>query len=312
MEFRVDNPEPGVRLDTWLHRRLPDRSRSLLSRWIGEGRVRVDGRRVKPRHHPVVGEVVRIECPDAPEKGLEGEAMDLSVLHEDEHLLVLDKPPGVCVHPSGGHERHTLVHGLLHHCKEGLSRGGEPERPGIVHRLDRDTSGCLLVAKTDMAHEALAAQFADRAIGKTYHAITCGIVRPPEGRIEARIERHPVRRERMRVTRESRGRIALTLYRTVEPLSGATLLEVDLRTGRTHQIRVHLEHLGHPVFGDAVYGRRASRALAGQAGFRPDRQLLHASILSFRHPVTGEAMRLRVALPPDMRRALDRLRTPRN
>ncbi len=304
MELQVDSAPPGIRLDAWLHRQLPQLSRSLLARWIREGRVLVDGRRAKPRHALAAGQVVRVAPPPPPEPVLRPREMDLDILHEDSHLLVLDKKPGVMVHPGSGRGGSTLVDGLLHHCGGELAPTGDPLRPGIVHRLDQDTSGCLVVAKTAGAHRDLSRQFAGRSVAKRYLALACGRVVPAEGSIEAGIERNPARRDRMRASRQGGGRPALTRYRTLEPLEGASLLELDLHTGRTHQIRAHLQFLGFPVFGDESYGRRSTAALARQCGHRPARQMLHARFLAFGHPATREPMRFQAPAPPDFLEAL--------
>ena len=212
------------------------------------------------------------------------------------------------MHPSAGHEESTLVNALLHHCAGQLSGVGGVARPGIVHRLDQQTSGCLVVAKDDPTHVALSAQFAGRAVEKIYHAIVCGAVTPVRGDIRAAIARHPTHRKRMAVT-DGSGREAWTSYRVLEPLLEATLLEASLHTGRTHQIRVHFKHLGFPLLGDATYGSRQNKRLTGLTGYRALRQMLHAHKLTFKHPQTGQRMTFEAPRPADFKEALARLAT---
>ena len=235
------------------------------------------------------------------------QAMPLEILFEDAALLVLNKPPGRVVHPSAGHEENTLVNALLHHCAGQLSGIGGVARPGIVHRLDQDTSGCLVVAKDDATHLALAEQFAGRTVEKVYHAILCGDVPKIAGEIRANIARHPSHRKRMAVT-DGQGREAWTSYRVLERLQTATLVEALLHTGRTHQIRVHFLHLGFPVVGDAVYGIRQNQRLTERTGYVAPRQMLHARELSFIHPGTGKRQTFCAPLPEDFRGALVALR----
>ncbi len=216
----------------------------------------------------------------------------MEILHEDEWLLVVNKEAGVVVHPGAGHSRGTLVAGLLHHCRSLSSLGGA-DRPGIVHRLDKETSGCLLVAKTDEVHASLGGMFARREIRKTYLALVAGRLKKPAGSIEAPIARHPVHRQRMAVAREGRGREALTHYRMLAMAGGISLIECHPFTGRTHQIRVHLTHLGCPILGDAVYGRRGTLS----------RHMLHAWRLSFQHPKTGSPISVTAPLPGEFRSA---------
>ena len=215
-------------------------------------------------------------------------------MFEDADLLVLNKPPGLVVHPAAGHEQHTLVNALLHHCAGQLSGIGGVARPGIVHRLDKETSGCLVVAKNDTAHTALAEQFAGRQVEKIYHAIVCGEIPRDHGEIRAAIARHPNHRKRMAVT-DGRGREAWTSYRVLERLNAATLVEALLHTGRTHQIRVHFQHLGFPLVGDATYGNRQNKRLKEVTGYHAPRQMLHAQKLSFRHPRTNKKVTWRDA-----------------
>jgi 23S rRNA pseudouridine1911/1915/1917 synthase len=214
----------------------------------------------------------------------------------------VNKRAGMVVHPAAGNAEHTMVNALLHHCAGQLSGIGGVARPGIVHRLDKDTSGCLLVAKTDGAHNVLAAQFADRSIDKRYHAIVCGRTRFETGEIDAPIARHAVRRKEMAVT--ERGREARTGYRVLELMPRVTWIEATLHTGRTHQIRVHLQSIGHPLVGDKVYGLRQNARLREETGFAAPRQMLHASSLRFVHPTTHQTVEVRAPLPADLVAAL--------
>lgn len=306
--FIFEQSLPRARLDTFLHQRFPCVSRNTFQRLIREGAIRVEGAVVKPTHHPVAGQEVRIEWPDPKPPTVEPRDIPLTVLHEDRFLLVVLKPAGMVVHPAAGTEDDTLVNALLHHCRGSLSGIGGVERPGIVHRLDQFTSGLLVVAKDDQTHAALSSQFAHRQVRKVYDAIACGVVAPAEGEIDAAIMRHPNHRKVMTV--RDGGRSARTSYRTVEVLGGhrATLVEVRLHTGRTHQIRVHFKHLGFPLVGDAVYGKRANARLGEELGWTAPRQMLHARLLGFTHPASQEAMEFEAPWPDDFRATLGRLR----
>jgi 23S rRNA pseudouridine1911/1915/1917 synthase len=303
-EFIIDASLPLGRLDVFLRKKLPDLSRAAIQRLLAGGHIRVDGRIVKPAHPPRAGQTVTIEWPEARPAEARPEEMPLEILFEDEALLVLNKPAGVVVHPAAGHHEHTLVNALLHHCGAQLSGIGGVARPGIVHRLDKDTSGCLVVAKTDAAHLALSEQFSSRQVEKIYHAIACGRIPRESGSIEAAISRHPTQRKKMAVTGRA-GRQARSTYRVLERWRGATLVEVALHTGRTHQIRVHLAHLGFPVAGDLVYGRRANAILQEASGYSAPRQLLHAWRLALVHPRSGRRLVVHAPLPGDFSIALD-------
>lgn len=306
VRFVVEQSEPDLRLDAYLRERMPDVSRGTIQRLIESGFIRVNGRHAKLTQAPRAGDRIEVEWPAPQPAEARPQAMDLDVLFEDEQMLVLNKPPGLVVHPSVGHEDGTLVNALLHHCAGSLSGIGGVARPGIVHRLDKDTSGCLVVAKTDPAHLALAAQFAGRELRKTYQAVVCGRVEPGLGDIRAGIARHPNHRQRMAVT--SGGRDAWTTFRVRERLRGATWVEALLHTGRTHQIRVHFQHLGHPIVGDATYGKRPNARLAEETGYHPLRQLLHAWQIVLKHPASGETMTFEAPLPSDFEDALGSLR----
>ncbi|MBN2506883.1 MAG: RluA family pseudouridine synthase [Verrucomicrobia bacterium] len=305
--FVVGQSEPGQRLDTFLRRRYGAVSRSALQRLIEAGHITVDGKPVKPTHAPRAGETVRVFWPEARPAEAAPEDMPLEVLYEDSDVLVVNKPAGVVVHPSAGHDAHTLVNALLHHCRGQLSGIGGVQRPGIVHRLDLETSGCLVVAKSDAAHQALTAQFAARQITKVYHAILCGVLPRDQGDIRAAIARHPTHRKRMAVDEEN-GRDAWTSYRVLERWTEATLAEALLHTGRTHQIRVHFQFLGHPLAGDATYGARANQRLAERTGVHAPRVMLHAHRLSFVHPRTGRTVTREAPWPADFEAAAAALR----
>jgi len=304
-EITVGQSLPLERLDAFLRTQFPGVSRGTIQRLLAEGHIRVNGRQAKPSHHPRAGEVVSVSWPAADPPQARPEDMPLDILYEDEDLLALNKPPGLVVHPAAGHAAHTLVNALLHHCAGHLSGIGGVARPGIVHRLDKDTSGCLVVAKNDAAHLHLSAQFAARQTQKTYQAIVCGCVPGPGGEIDAPISRHRDDRKRMAV---GKGRAARTSFRVLERLRGATLLEVQLHTGRTHQIRVHFQHLGHPVAGDLVYGRRHNAHLRQTTGCVVPRQMLHARKLILSHPRTGRPLVFEAPLPPDFANTLSLLR----
>jgi 23S rRNA pseudouridine1911/1915/1917 synthase len=293
----VDARGAGQRLDRYLAGELAGLSRSQVKRLVLEGRVKVDGRPARPSHEVRPGEVVEVELPPpAPPPQPVPEAIPLRVVYEDGDVAVVDKPAGIAVHAGAGRTRGTLVNALL--AAVGTLSTLDPSRPGIVHRLDKDTSGLLVVAKTDEAHAALADQIRRRAVERWYLALLRG--EPPweERRVEAPIARHPVHRRRMAV--RPGGREAATDFTVRERLGGYTLVEAKLHTGRTHQIRVHARFVGHPVAGDPVYGRRGELGLG--------RQFLHAWRLAFAHPRTGARLEFRCPLPEDLQEVLDALR----
>lgn len=304
---------PADRIDRWLAAAVvrledaPSLSRSRLKSLILQGNVSDDsGKITDPSGAVKPGAVYRIAVPPPEAAEPEGQDLPLDVIFEDADLIVVDKPAGMTVHPAPGSPRDTLVNALIAHCGDSLSGIGGVRRPGIVHRIDKDTSGLLVVAKTDRAHAALAARFAAHDIDRAYLAMCFGNPVPPAGRIDAPIGRHPKDRKRMAVVAEARGRYAVTHYRTLERPEGAALLECRLETGRTHQIRVHLSHIGHPLIGDPVYGRghgaRLSRIpQASREAVRAfPRQALHAAVLGFDHPVTGEPLSFESPLPRDL------------
>ncbi len=301
--FTVSTEEEGLRLDLFLTGKEPSLSRAQIQRAIAEGRVLVNGRPIKAGRRVKTADAVAIGIPEAKPSGVTPEAIPLNIPYEDSSLLVVDKPAGMVVHPAAGHASGTLVNALLYHCRD-LSGIGGVLRPGIVHRLDKGTSGLLVVAKSDASHWGLAGQFKRREVKKTYLALVYGNPRTDEGRIEAAVGRHPTDRKKMS-TASRRGRPAVTLWRVRERFGVAALLEIDIETGRTHQIRVHLTGLGHPVVGDRVYGGAGRSRSVEDALLRArmkdlDRQALHACRLSFTHPLTGEALRFSSALPEDI------------
>ncbi len=307
--FVVEKSLPGGRLDAFLRGKFPVASRAALKRLIEQGDVLVNGRIVKPTHSPCAGEKVEIHWPDARPAEAQPEDIPLNILFEDKDLLVLNKPPGLVVHPASGNEEHTLVNALLHHCRGSLSGIGGVARPGIVHRLDKETSGCLVVAKNDQTHLALSEQFAERRVEKIYNAILCGEVARDSGEIRAAIARHPSHRKRMAVRDDDSGRAAHTSWRVLEKLNAATLVEARIHTGRTHQIRVHFQHLGYPLVGDITYGAKQNKKLVELTAYEAPRVMLHSRELSFIHPRTEKVMSFESPLPADFREALKLLRS---
>ena len=304
--FTLPETARGRRLDQALADLVPGQSRAALQRLLREGRVLIDGRPGRASGKVRGGERVSVDLPPPRPSEVAPEAIPLAVLYEDADLIAIDKPAGMTVHPGAGRRVGTLVAALLHHCRD-LSGVGGVERPGIVHRLDRDTTGVLVAAKNDVAHRSLAAQFKARTVRKTYEAVVWGRPRSLTGRIDAPIGRHPSARVRMAVDPE--GRPARTAWRIAAPLGPLTLLELTPETGRTHQIRVHLASIGHPVVGDPLYGgARAApagagpaerAALAGYAGMA-----LHARRLEILHPSTGAPLRLEAPRPEALERLI--------
>jgi 23S rRNA pseudouridine1911/1915/1917 synthase len=302
----VDAPDAGQRLDRWLAARLADVSRARLQGLIAEGHVRVDGATRKPSHRVVVGERIDVDIPPPPPEELEPEPIALSVVHEDAHVLVVDKPAGVVVHPGAGHARGTLAAAVLAHVP-GIVGVGGPRRPGVVHRLDKDTSGLLVIAKSPLAYESLTAQLASRTVRRVYLALVHGRMTATAGLVDKPIGRDPRDRTRMAVRSAGQGRRAITEFRVQERFSEFTYLEARLQTGRTHQIRVHLASLGHPIAGDAIYGGRRRPPLPVLL----DGLALHATALAFVHPISQARMEFASALPPRIERLLSHLRHAR-
>ena len=316
----ADADAAGLRLDKWLAEAVADLSRSRLKALIEDGRLTLDGAvATDPSAKVVEGAAYALAIPAPKAAEPEPEAMDLDILHEDADLIVLLKPAGLAVHPAAGNWTGTLVHGLLHHCAGSLSGIGGVERPGIVHRLDKDTSGVMVVAKSDAAHQGLSAQFAAHTVERAYIAFTRNAPAPKAGRIETQIARSSHDRKKFTVPHDphsTAGKHAITNYATLARYGQApdaaigtglaAKVECRLETGRTHQIRVHLAHIGCPLLGDPVYGNKRGNILAtsdnGRALKDFRRQALHAAILGFDHPVSGEALRFETGLPEDMRR----------
>jgi 23S rRNA pseudouridine1911/1915/1917 synthase len=298
-EFLVTQAEAGQRLDVFLAG-ASGLSRARVQRLIQAGQVLVGGHPQKPRHRVGPGERIQLHVPPATPLQLTPEAIPLDILHEDDDLIVVNKPPGMVVHPGAGRSTGTLVHALLAHCGTLAGIGGV-ERPGIVHRLDRDTSGVLVVAKTETAHHSLSRQFKTRLVKKRYLALVHGQVQQDSGRIEAAIGRREHDRKRMGV-RVRGGREARTAFRVLRRSPNMSLLALDLETGRTHQIRVHLAHIGHPVVGDRVYGGRQERQKGRLDGSQAERQMLHAWRLAFQHPTTDAWVEFTAPVPEDFLR----------
>jgi 23S rRNA pseudouridine1911/1915/1917 synthase len=294
IELIVSKDDAKLRLDQLLARRLPQYSRSRLQQLIRSGFVRLNDASTRPRQIVRAGDKIDVREPPVEQIEIQPQRIPLDILFEDDDLIVINKPAGLTVHPGAGQREQTLVNALLSHCTT-LSGIGGKERPGIVHRLDRETSGCLVVAKNDLAHRELSRQFADRNVEKIYLALVAGKLRKPAGVIEERIGRHPVHRQRMSVTTK-RGRTAKTEYRVLRSTCDASLIECRLHSGRTHQVRVHFHHLGHAILGDKVYAPRVAK------NFR--RQMLHAWKLGFRHPRTGEWKQFQAPVPDDFKEAV--------
>ena len=297
----VEPEEAGQRADSFVAAKAAELSRSAAQELIRTGRVLDEaGRPVKSSRKLAAGEVLRLELPDAAEEtALEPQDIPLDVVYEDGDLIVVNKPKGLVVHPAPGHPDGTLVNALLFHCGDSLSGIGGEKRPGIVHRIDKETSGLLIAAKNDFAHRALSDQLKDRSLSREYETIVRGTIRDEAGVIDAPIGRHPTDRKKMAVT-DKNSRPAVTHYEVLARFPGYTHLRCKLETGRTHQIRVHLAHIGHPVLGDVVYGMKKPEL--GQSS-----QCLHARAIRFLHPRTGEAMRFETPLPPYFQEVLDKL-----
>ena len=315
VELTVLPEEAGQRLDAFLACRFPDYSRMHLRRVITAGGTRVDGRGGKPAYRLQEGQRVRIVLPEIPREAPSPENIPLEVLYQDDHLVAVNKPPGMVVHPARGHWSGTLASALQYHFGPSLSSTGGPTRPGIVHRLDRDTSGVILVARSDLAHAKLAKQFETRSIEKEYFALVAGCPDRDRDVIDRAIGVHPHMREKMAIrTDGSMTRSAMTFYEVVERFEGFGALKLVPKTGRTHQLRVHLDHIGVPVLCDRQYGGR-SQITRGEIRHDPkdnlvllDRQALHAKRVKFEHPATGEPLEIEAPLPDDIETVLRELR----
>jgi 23S rRNA pseudouridine1911/1915/1917 synthase len=294
----VPKEHARMRLDLFLVKSLPEFSRSRIQQLIRAGLVRMRGATARPHQSVRSGDEIEVTEPPPEKIQIEPEAIPLAILHEDDDLIVINKAAGMPVHSGAGQREHTLVNALLHHCST-LSGIGGKERPGIVHRLDKETSGCLVAAKNDVAHRELSKQFTARTVEKIYLALVAGKLRKETGVIEEKIGRHPVHRQRMSVS-SPRGRAAKTEYRVLRSSEQASLIECKLHSGRTHQIRVHLHHLGNPVLGDKIYAPKFAKDFP--------RQMLHACKLGFRHPRTDEWKIFEAPFPDDFRQAIAAVR----
>ncbi len=297
--YTIKAQESGERIDALLAQEIGELTRSQAARLIDQGAVTLRCAPIKKNHRVTAGEIFVVEIPEPEETAALPENIPLDIVFEDEDLVVINKPRGMVVHPAPGHASGTLVNALLWHCGESLSGVGGEKRPGIVHRIDMDTSGLLLVAKNDYAHRFLSAQLADHSLNRTYEALVFGTLREDEGEINAPIGRHPVDRKRMAVT-ERNSKSAVTHYKVLSRYNGYTHVECRLETGRTHQIRVHMAYIGHPLLGDALYGRKVpEKGLTGQC--------LHARTLRFIHPRTNAECVVTSALPEYFTQVLSRL-----
>jgi len=286
---RIEAQTEGERLDAFLASSMPDMSRSAIQKLIDDGLVTLNGQKVKKNRRVSPGDDYKVSFPEPQEPETAAEKIPLDIVYEDGDVIVVNKPKGMVVHPAPGHPGGTLVNALLHHCGESLSGIGGEKRPGIVHRIDKDTSGLIIAAKNDRAHRALAAQLKDHSLSRVYEALVTGNIKTEGGTVDAPIGRHPFERKKMAVTARN-SRNAVTHYEVISRLNGVTHVRCRLETGRTHQIRVHMASIGHPVLGDTVYGRKKPEpGLQGQC--------LHARELRFVHPDTGEKVTVSCELP---------------
>lgn len=296
----VSPEEAGVRIDKYLAEQLPDITRSYLQKLLKDGSVQMNGKPVKASTKTAAGAVIELTIPEPEEPEILPEDIPLDILYEDSDVILINKPKDMVVHPAAGHYTGTLVNALMYHCKGDLSGINGVLRPGIVHRIDKDTTGVLIVCKNDKAHNALAEQLKEHSITRKYRAIVCGNLKEDEGTVDAPLGRHPQDRKKMAIVRTC-GKRAVTHYRVLERFGNYTYIECQLETGRTHQIRVHMASLGHPLLGDEVYGRVKSP-------FKLEGQTLHAMVLGFIHPTTGEYMEFEAPLPEYFEKLLEKLR----
>ena len=296
----VSPEEAGVRIDKYLAEQLPDITRSYLQKLLKDGSVQMNGKPVKASTKTAAGAVIELTIPEPEEPEILPEDIPLDILYEDSDVILINKPKDMVVHPAAGHYTGTLVNALMYHCKGDLSGINGVLRPGIVHRIDKDTTGVLIVCKNDKAHNALAEQLKEHSITRKYRAIVCGNLKEDEGTVDAPLGRHPQDRKKMAIVRTG-GKRAVTHYRVLKRFGNYTYIECQLETGRTHQIRVHMASLGHPLLGDEVYGRVKSP-------FKLEGQTLHAMVLGFIHPTTGEYMEFEAPLPEYFEKLLEKLR----
>lgn len=300
LDFIVEAGEESVRIDRYLAEHCADFSRSYLQKLLKDQAVSVNGKPVKANYKTQEGDRILLEIPDLKEPDILPEDIPLDILYEDEYLMVVNKPKDMVVHPSAGHMEGTLVNGIMAHCKGRLSGINGVLRPGIVHRIDKDTTGALLICKDDAVHRDIAEQLKEHSIKRRYRAIVQGNLKEDEGTVDAPIGRHPVDRKKMAVNYKN-GKEAVTHYKVLERFGQYTYIECRLETGRTHQIRVHMASIGHPLLGDTVYG-------TAKNPWKLQGQTLHAMVLGFRHPVTGEFMEFEAPLPEYFCKLLDKLR----
>jgi len=298
--LRPTSEDTGARLDSFLAAQLEGVSRSAAVRLLEEGLIRCGGKTLSKSYRIAGGEVLEVTLPRVEETEVVAQDIALDVVYEDDDVIVVNKPTGLVVHPAPGHPDGTLVNALLHHCGDSLSGVGGEKRPGIVHRIDRDTSGLIIAAKNDAAHLGLSAQLADHTLSRTYECLVAGNLREDSGTVDAPIGRHHTDRKKMAVTQRN-SRHAVTHWEVIARYRGVTHVRCRLETGRTHQIRVHMAHIGHPILGDTVYG--AKKAVPGLTG-----QCLHAAALRFIHPRTGEAVELHCPLPEEFTAYLKKLK----
>ena len=292
--------DSGLRIDKYLSSVNEQLSRSYIQKLLKSGLVLVDGKPVKASYQVDEGDVISLDIPEAVEPEIEPEDMDLDILYEDQDVILVNKPKGMVVHPAAGHYSHTLVNGLMHHCKDQLSGINGVMRPGIVHRIDMDTTGVIIACKNDMAHNSIAAQLKEHSITRRYQAIVHGVLKDDAGTIEGPIGRHPTDRKKMSINYNN-GKSAVTHYKVLKRFRQYTHVECRLETGRTHQIRVHMASIGHPLLGDLVYGP-GKCPIPGLQG-----QTLHAGVLGFIHPRTGEYMEFTAPLPEYFAKLLNTL-----
>lgn len=296
----VEEPDAEIRLDKYIGKHLEDITRSAAEKLIEEGEVSVNGKGQGKSYRCAAGDLVKVNVPDPVPLKVEAEEIPLEIPYEDDDLLVVNKPKGMVVHPAAGHQRGTLVNALLAHCGSSLSGINGVARPGIVHRIDKDTSGLLIVAKNDFAHRILAAQIKEHSFTRIYEAVVIGNLKDDSGTVDAPIGRHPTDRKKMAVT-DRHSRRAVTHYEVIDRYEGYTHVRLKLETGRTHQIRVHMAYLGHPVVGDTVYGPK--KPVPGLEG-----QCLHARVVGFRHPRDGRYLEITSDLPQYFTDFLQRLK----
>lgn len=300
LTFAAEAEDIGSRIDVFLAANLDTLSRSAIQKLIKEGNILCDGKNLKSNYKLRKGDVLTVEIPEAAPLEIEAENIPLDIVYEDDQLVVVYKPRGMVVHPAPGHYTGTLVNALMYHCKDSLSGINGVMRPGIVHRIDKDTSGLLMVAKTDVAHVSLAKQLAEHSITRKYNALVFHGFQEEEGTVDVPIGRHPDDRKKMSVITKTPRR-AVTHYKVLEAIGKFTLIEAQLETGRTHQIRVHMTHIGHPLVGDLVYGPK-------KQPFHAEGQALHAGVLGFVHPTTGEYMEFSYPRPDWFEALLDKAR----